>query len=268
MMAELNPAQLKGGQVMKKLTKRIPLPSCTVDKRLVTQLETYFNTRIPALLKKDLTQMMNLYDLKNPASLRTYTLTIVEGKETAQLESIKQYKEENFDPKIKELKMHLKVGRPEAIDLQIVFSRFAAPYLEISTVSENVKKNVARLGDQILSIFESWSNKNHVVSTSWFRSLLVLAPLAVVTGIGLWLGADPFFLGASLGWLLILSALLAFNLYRLFPLVSFKTRKHVALKRLGALVLLTINLSLIGFYIFTLFVNLEIIAIPSWINSF
>lgn len=253
---------------MKKLTKRIPLPSCTVDKRLVTQLETYFNTRIPALLKKDLTQMMNLYDLKNPASLRTYTLTIVEGKESSQLESIKQYKEEHFDPKIKELKMHLKVGRPEAIDLQIVFSRYTSPYLEISTVSENVKKNVTRVGEQIQSIFESWSNRNHIVSTSWFRSLLVLTPLAVVTGVGLWLGGNPFFLGASLGWLLILCALLAFNLYRIFPLVSFKTRKHVALKRLGALVMLTFNLSLIGFYIFALFVNLDLFSIPSWMNGF
>ena len=164
--------------------------------------------------------------------------------------------------------MHLKVGRPEAIDLQIVFNRFSAPYLEISTVSENVKKNVTRVGDQILSIFESWSNKNHIVSTSWFRSLLVLAPLAVVTGTGLWLGADPFFLGASLGWLLILCALLAFNLYRVFPLVSFKTRKHVAIKRLGALVLLTFNLSLIGFYIFVLFVNLGLVTIPTWMNGF
>lgn len=253
---------------MKKLTQRIPLPSCTVDKRLISQLETYFNTRIPAFLKKDLTQMMHLYDLKNPASLRTYNLILVEGKETIQLESIKQYREEQFNPKIKELKMHLKVGRPEAIDLQIVFNRFSSPYLEISTVSENVKKIIGKIGDQIQSILESWSNKNHIVSTSWFRSILVLAPLAIVTGLGLWLGADPFFLGASLGWLLILSALLAFNLYRLFPLVSFKTRKHVALKRLGALVLLTVNLSLLGLYIFVLFVNLGIMSIPAWMQGF
>ena len=253
---------------MKKLTRRIPLPSCNVDKRLIQQLETYFNTRIPALLKKELTQMMNLYDLKNPASLRTYTLTIVEGKETSQLESIKQYKEENFDPKIKGVRMHIKVGRPEAIDLQIVLSRFAAPYVEVSTVSESVKKAISQIGDHILSIFESWSNRNHVVSTSWFRSLLVLAPLAAVTGSGLYLGADPFFLGASLGWLLILSALLAFNLYRIFPLVTFKTRKHVALKRLGAIALLTVNLSLIGLYIFVLFVNLGLFAIPAWMNGF
>lgn len=253
---------------MKKQTKRIPLPSCTVDKRLITQLETYFNTRIPAYLKKDLTQMMNLYDLKNPASLRTYTLSIAEGKDVVQLESIKQYREESFDPKIRGIKMHLKVGRPEAIDLQVVFSRFSAPYLEIITVSENVKKISSKIGDQVLSIFESWSNKNHIVSTSWFRSILVLTPLAVTTGTGLLLGADPFFLGASLGWLLILSALLAFNLYRIFPLVSFKTRKHVALKRIGALALLTVNLSLIGFYIFVLFVNLGILTIPTWMTGF
>jgi hypothetical protein len=253
---------------MKKLTKRIPLPSCTVDKRLISQLETYFNTRIPALLKKDLTQMMSLYDLKNPASLRTYSLTIIEGKETTQLESIKQYKEENFDPKIRTIRMHLKVGRPEAIDLQVVFGHFSAPYLEISTISESVKKAISRIGEQIQSIFESWSNKNHIVSTSWFRSILVLAPIALVAGSGIGLGADPFFLGSSLGWVLILSALLAFNLYRLFPLVSFKTRKHIALKRLGALVMLTFNLALICFYIFVLFVNLGLFTIPGWMNGF
>lgn len=259
---------IQPGGTMKKLTKRIPLPSCTVDKRLITQLETYFNSRIPAFLKKDLTQMMNLYNLKNPASLRTYTLTLVEGKETIQLESIRQYKEESFAPKIKEVRMHLKVGRPEAIDLQIVFNRFAEPYLEISTVSESVKKIIPKIGDQIGSILESWSNRNHIVSTGWFRSLLVLSPLAVVTGVGLWLGADPFFLAASLGWLLILSALLAFNLYRVFPTVSFKTRKHVALKRLGAIVLLALNLSLIVLYVLVLFVNLDIASLPSWAGGF
>ena len=253
---------------MKKLTKRLPLPSCTVDKRLITQLEAYFNTRIPAFLKKDLTQMMHLYDMKNPASLRTYTLTIAEGKEVLQFDSIKQYRDESFSPKIRGIKMHLKVGRPEAIDLQIVFNRFTEPYLEITTVSENVKKIYTKIGEQLVSIFESWSNKNHIVSTSWFRSILVLAPLAAATACGLWLGADPFFLGASLGWLLILNALLAFNLYRVFPLVSFKTKKHVALKRLGALVLLTCNLSLIGFYIFVLFVNLGILTIPNWMSGF
>jgi len=253
---------------MKKLTRRINLPSCRVDKRLVAQLETYFNTRIPGFLKKDLTQMMNLYDLKNPASLRSYTLALVEGKESIQLESIKQYREESFNPKIKELKMHLKVGRPEALDLQIVFAKKGDSYLEISTVNEGVKKICSKISEQILSILENWANKNSIVSNNWFRALLIVVPLGLVAGLGLWLKADPFFLIASLGWLLVLNACLVFNLFRIFPMVSFKTKRHVALKRLGAIALLTVNLTLIAFYVIVLYVNLGILEIPNWLNGF
>jgi hypothetical protein len=65
---------------MKKLSKRTKLPSCTVGKQLITQLENYLCSHIPRLLKKELAQQMELYDLKNPASLRTYSLTLSDEK--------------------------------------------------------------------------------------------------------------------------------------------------------------------------------------------
>ena len=37
---------------MQKLNLRVPLPSCTVDKKLINQLESFLLNNIPRLLKK------------------------------------------------------------------------------------------------------------------------------------------------------------------------------------------------------------------------
>ena len=98
---------------MKKLNQRTTLPSCTVDKKLINQLESYLIAHVPRLLKKDLTQQMGLYDLKSPASLRNYSLSITAGDNSIQLNSIKQFKPELFEPKTSKIILQLKLGRPE-----------------------------------------------------------------------------------------------------------------------------------------------------------
>jgi hypothetical protein len=126
---------------MKKLSKRITLPSCNVDKQLIIRLENYLFTHIPGLLKKELFEQMELYDLKNPASLRTYSLTLSDNKNSIQFDSIKKFKPDLFEPKTTKIVLQLKYGRPELIDIAIIFPGDSTPCLRISTISETVKKS-------------------------------------------------------------------------------------------------------------------------------
>lgn len=247
---------------MKKLNHRTTLPSCIIDKKLINQLENYLLVHVPRILKKDLTQQMGLYDLKNPASLRNYSLSISEGKNSIQLDSIKHFKPEQFEPKTSKILMQLKLGRPEIIEITVIFPGNGIPSLRISTISDSVKQFCPRIAEQILTLFDSWKNKNNLFSKTWFRALTLLVPSTLITAIGTLLGGDFYFLVAAQGWILILSAILAFNLFRLFPLVSFRTRRHLNPKIISALLFFGLTTVVIVVYSYLLYLNLGLVALP------
>lgn len=247
---------------MKKLSLRTTLPSCTVDKKLINQLENYLLAHVPRLLKKDLTQQMGLYDLKNPASLRTYSLSITDKKNSIQLDSIKKFKPELFEPKTSKISLQLKLGRPEIIEISVIFPGNGTPSLRISTISESVKQVCPRIAEQILTLFDSWKNNNSIFSKTWFRALTLLVPSSIITATGAWLGGDLYFLVTAQGWILILSAILTFNLFRLFPLVGFRTRRHLNLKKFSALLFFGLTTIVIAAYSYLLYLNLGLVALP------
>ncbi len=247
---------------MKKLSKRTKLPSCTVDKQLITQLENYLCSHIPRLLKKELAQQMELYDLKDPASLRTYSLTLSDEKNSIQLDSIKKFKPEQFETKTSKIILQLKFGRPEIIDITIIFPGDGIPCLRASTISQNVKPIFPRISEQVLSLLNSVKNKNDIVSKTWFRALLLMIPSSLITGVGALLGGDIYYLVATQGWILILSAILAFNLFRLFPLVSFRTKRKFKLKKATAMLFFGLTTIVIAAYTYLLYLNLSLVELP------
>lgn len=247
---------------MQKLNHRVPLPSCTVDKKLITQLENFLLANTPRLLKKELSQMMGLYDLKTPASLITYSINISEKKELHQLDSIKKFKSEVFSTDTRGLSMKLKIGRPEILDITMTFPASGVPHLCISTVSEAVKGLCPRIAEQILSLFSGWKNQNYLLSRTDIRLLIVLLPPLLATAGGLYLGGEPFIIAIAQGWLLILSACLAFNLFRIFPLVTFHSRQTMNLKKAAALVFFAGNITLILAYTALLYLNLGLVEWP------
>ena len=247
---------------MKKLSLSTTLPSCTVDKKLINQLENYLITHVQRLLKKDLTQQMGLYDLKNPASLRNYSLSITDNKNNIQLDSIKKFKPELFEPKTSKILLQLKLGRPEIVGITIIFPGDGTPSLRISTISESVKQICPQIAEQMLTLFDSWKNSNSVFSKTWFRALTLLIPSALITAVGVWLGGDIYFLVAAQGWILILSAILTFNLFRLFPLVSFRTQRYLNLKKISALLFFGLTAIVICVYSYLLYLNLGLVSLP------
>lgn len=247
---------------MQKLNLRVALPSCMIDKKLISQLESFLLNNIPRLLKKELLHQMGLYDLKSPASLMNYSVVINEKKESHQLESIKKFKPEHFDSKTRMVALNLKIGRPELIDICLRFPTNGSPSLIISTISDAIKKVCPRMAEQLLSLFDSVKNYNHLVSRTDFRLLVLLTPPTLATIAGILLGGELFFLLVAQGWLLIFSAILAFNLFRIFPMVAFHTRRPINLKKVGALAVFAVNITIILAYTALLYLNLELIDWP------
>ena len=205
---------------------------------------------------------MGLYDLKDPASLRTYSLTLSDEKNSIQLDSIKKFKPEQFETKTSKIILQLKFGRPEIIDISIIFPGEGIPCLRVSTISQNVKPIFPRISEQVLSLFNSVKNKNDIVSKTWFRALLLMIPSSLITGAGALLGGNIYYLVAAQGWILILSAILAINLFRLFPLVSFRTKRKFNLKKATAMLFFGLTTIVIAAYTYLLYLNLGLVALP------
>jgi hypothetical protein len=89
-----------------------------------------------------------------------------------------------------------------------------------------------------------------------------MIPSALITGAGAWLGGNIYYLVAAQGWILILSAILAFNLFRLFPLVSFRTQRKFNLKKATALLFFGLTTIVIAAYTYLLYLNLGLVALP------
>lgn len=234
-----------------------PLPSCRVNTRLIIKLENYLLMQIPALLRKELSGMMEVLDLKSPASLKKYSVSLQDRSGERELESITALPGKTFPPSLRRITLNFKIGRPEILAVTVVFAAGARPRLELATMSRQVQKNCPRIAAGVNGIVQSWGTRNRIFHSRPVQALLAAAIPAAVAGYGWLKGIDPFFLFSSQGWLLLLSGGLSLTLPRLFPLVSFQTRRRIDLKRLAFLGLLALDLTAISGYVGLLVFELD-----------
>jgi len=234
-----------------------PLPSCMVSKGLIVKLENYLLMQIPSLLKKELSGMMEVLDLKSPASLKRYGITLLDRTGGRELESITALSDKTFSPSFRGVTLNFKIGRPEILAITVIFSAGGRPVLEISTMSRQVLKDCPRIAAGVKGIVRSWGNRHWIFHSRPVQALLALAIPAAVVGYGWLKGADPFFLFSTQGWLFLLAGTLSLTLPRLFPLVSFQTRRRVDFRKLAFLGLLALNLAAISGYVGLLVVELD-----------
>jgi hypothetical protein len=234
-----------------------PLPSCRVNKGLIVKLENYLLMQIPALLKKELSGMMEVLDLKSPASLKKYSVTLLDRTGSRELESITALPDKTFPPSIRKITLDFKVGRPEILAVTLIFAAGARPTLEVATMSRQVKKDCPRIAAGMSGIVRRWGNRNWIFHSRPAQLLLAIAIPAAVAGYGWFRGIEPFFLFSSQGWLLLMAGGLSLTLPRLFPLVSFQTRRRFDFKKLVILGLLALNLAAISAYVGLLVFELD-----------
>jgi hypothetical protein len=234
-----------------------PLPSCTVNKGLIVKLENYLLMQIPALLKKELSGMMEVFDLKSSSSLKKYSVTLLDSTGIREMESINALPDKIFPPSLRRVTLNLRIGRPEILAVSVIFAAGASPMLELSTMSRQVLKDSPRIVDGVKGIVRSWKNRHGIFHSRPLLAVLAVSIPAAVVGYGWLKGTDPFFLLSTQGWLLLLTGLLSLTLPRLFPLVSFQTRRRVNFRKLALLGLLALNLAAISGYVGLLVFELE-----------
>jgi hypothetical protein len=234
-----------------------PLPSCRVSKGLIVKLENYLLMQIPSLLKKELGGMMEALDLKSPASLKKYTLSLHDRSGGRELGSIAELSDRFFSSSLRKITLNLKVGRPEILAVTVILAAGARPRLELATMSRQVRKDCPRIAANLSGIIRSWSTPNWIFHSRPAQALLAAAIPVAFAGYGFLKGIDPFFLFSSQGWLLLLAGTLSLTLPRLFPLVSFHTRRHFNPGKLLLLLLLSLNLAAISAYVGLLVFELE-----------
>jgi hypothetical protein len=234
---------------VEKFTLKKSLPACRVDKRLLAQIETFFLTQVARGFKKEIESMMYVLEVKNPAELRKFSVTLLTRDGILDLSSMAEFKGEALDPSIREAVVSLKLGRPELIDITVIFSRQGFPVMELTTFSKAVHQAGDQIHQKLISIMGNWSNRNGIVHHRLFRGVLSLAIPGGVVGYGYLRQLDLSGLLFAQGWLLILAALLSLVLTRIFPRTSFKTRRHINFRMLGALALFSTTLAAIAGYV-------------------
>ncbi len=155
------------------------------------------------------------------------------------------------------MKLELRLGRPEILHLSLRFPAAGRPHLELTTVSRTVKDHCSDIFDALASIVAIAANGNEWWHKRSIQALVMLAVPASMVGYGHLAGVEPFFLYASAGWLALLGGLLGMTLPRLFPRVSYHTGRRFSLRKAPLLLLLALNLSAIGGYVWLLAFHLE-----------
>ncbi len=214
------------------------LPSCRISKRLIAQMESYLLGQLPKLLKKELANMMELLDLKNPGALRQYVLSFQGSAGTEDLETISNYKKEQLPSTLRRVTMSLKLGRPEILGIRMVFAHRGKPFIEISTASQSVKQNCNKILQHLQEILRSAASRSWLFHHKAFQTLLTLSIPAGVMVYGHLIGKDSILLYYSQGWLLLFSGLLSYSLTKVFPFITFRTDRKVDLKKILYLLLL------------------------------
>lgn len=234
-----------------------PLPSCRVNKGLIVKLENYLLMQIPALLKKDIAGMMEALDLKSSASLKKYSVSLHDRSGSRELDSISALSDASFPPSLRRITLSFAIGRPEILAVTVTFAAGARPVLELATMSRQVKKDCPRIAAGMSGIVRSWGNRNGIFHSRPAQAVLAVIIPAAVVGYGSLKGIEPFFLFSAQGWLLLLAGMLSLVLPRLFPLVTFQTRRRIDFKKLAFLGLLALNLAAISAYVGLLVFELD-----------
>ena len=234
---------------MRRTVCKKTLPSCTIDLPFLRTLETFLGTQLAKLFAKDLGRMRELYGSAEVDSLQRLRLMVDDGGVKREVDTVGELGATALPRRTRRLQLRMELGRPELMTVCMDFPRRGTPRLEVSTSRESAGTACQKVADALQVLTAQRSNRHSLLNNRLVRfGLVALLPLAV-TAIGWWQQLPVLPLVSYQGWLVILAALLALVLSRVFPLVSFRTERRIDLGRLGFVVLFAVVLSLVAGYI-------------------
>jgi hypothetical protein len=233
------------------------LPSCTLNRSLLADIEKRLLFGIPKLLQHLLQKVLQGLGLDSHKKIENYLVIVEKSKETHTLKCAKELTSPYFEPRTKQVSVVYKLSAPTMISIEIIFTKNNRPQINMTTQSPQVEKMLPKIADGLCSSIARYGNRHKIVHNTFVQSMLLMAVPTFVMTYGLYSGIDFFLLYTSMGWLCLLSLGLISSLPQMFPWVTFETQRRFQLSRLPLLAKVSLLTVSIGCYI-----GLVLLTIP------
>ena len=233
------------------------LPSCTLNRALVAEIEKRLLLGIPKLMQPLLQKITQGLGLEGHKKLENYQVIVETRKESRSLKCAKELENPYFESRTRQVSISYKLGAPKILIVDIIFPQNDRPRIHMTTQSPQVEKILPTIADGLCTSIAKYGNRNKILHNVFVQSVLLLAVPAMAMTYGLYSGIDFFLLYTSMGWLCLLSLGLIKSLPNIFPWVTFETKRCFQFRRLPILVKVSILTVAIGCYI-----GLVVLGVP------
>ena len=241
---------------METFTYQRALPSCTLHKALLVQIEKQLLFGIPRHIQPVLRKTLLGLGLEDHKKLERYMITVETKKETRSYACANELPLPYFERQPKKVKIEYNLGAAKFIKVNIIFSLNDYPRVYMTSQSPSVEKVLPKIADGLCKSIVTYGNRHNVLHNSFVQSLLLLSiPLAVIV-YGLYNNIDVFLLCSSMGWLCLLLLGLVKSLPQLFPMVTFETKYRLQLNRIPLLAKVSLLSVAVACYIAMVLMNI------------
>jgi len=239
------------------------LPSCTLNRALLLEIEKRLLFDIPMLMQQGLRKVLPGLGLKDHKKLEKYMITVETSKGTHALKCAKEMSTPYFEPRTRQVSIVYKLGASRIIHIEIIFPHNDHPRISLMTQSPQVEKMLSKIADRLYAVIVRYENRHKILHNSFVQSAMLLAVPTMVMTYGFYSGIDLFLLYNSMGWLCLLSLGLIKSLPHMFPWVIFETKHRFQLSRLPLLAKFSLLTVAVGCYIILVLLGTPHARVPT-----
>ncbi len=220
---------------METFSYQMTLPSCTLGKALLVELEKRLRFGIPILAQEGLRKISMGLGFEDHKKLEHYMIIVESKKEILNFKCTKELPLPYFERQPKKVKVEYDLCASKFITVRIIFTPDERPRVYMKTQNQQVKKMLPKIADGLCATIEAYGNRHKALHNPFVQSLPLLTIPLMVMAFGIYSEIDLFLLCSSLGWLCLLMLGLVKSLPQLFPWVTFASKHRFKLNRLPVL---------------------------------
>jgi hypothetical protein len=246
------------GGFMDTYTYHRVLPSCTLNRELLSGLEKRLLHGIPLMLQQGLQKVLQGLGLDSHKQLESYQIVINVGQEARSFSCTSELQNTYFEPGTKQVRVEYSLGAPRILALELIFPKDSQPTIKLTTQSPQMEKLLPRIAEGLCTVIEMYGNRHKVLHSCFIQAAVLFSMPAAVMAYGLIQGLDMFLLCSSMGWLCLISLGFTMALPHIFPWVTFESQRRFQWSRLPLLVRFSVLI-----YSACCYVGLVLMNLPS-----
>lgn len=211
------------------------LPSCTLNRELLSGLEKRLLHGIPQMLQKGLQKILQGLGLDSHKKLESYQIVISVGQEARTFACSNDLQNSYFDSGVEQVRVEYSLGAPRILKVELVFPKGGQSTIKLTTQSPQMEKLLPKIADGLCNVIEMYGNRHKVLHSYFIQAAVLFSMPAAVMAYGFINKLDMFLLYSSMGWLCLISLGFTMALPHIFPWVTFESQKRFQWSRLPLL---------------------------------